>query len=78
MFLPPRFTTTFQENIPKLGQEYQQSPAGERELVTTLQVLQETEFGLTKDLASIVICDYLKDQPVYPNPFQQGIPGRDW
>ena len=44
------------------------SPAEEKELVTTIQVLQEIGFGLTKDLVSVVICDYLKDQPARPNP----------
>ena len=54
------------------------SPAEEKELVTTIQVLQEIGFGLTKDLVSVVICDYLKDQPALPNPFKLGIPGQDW
>ena len=54
------------------------SPAEEREIVITLQVLQEMGFGLTKNLVGVVIHDYLKDQPARPNPFQHGIPGRDW
>ena len=54
------------------------SPAEEKEIVVTLQVLQEIGFGLTKDLVGAVICDYLRDQPSRPNPFQHGIPGRDW
>ena len=54
------------------------SPAEEHEIVVTLQVLQEIGFGLTKDLVGVVICDYMKDQPMRPNPFQQGIPGHDW
>ena len=48
------------------------SPAEEKELVTTLQVLQEIGFGLTKELVGVVICDYLKDQPTHLNPFQYG------
>lgn len=54
------------------------SPAEEKELVTTIQVLQEIGFGFTKDLVSRVICDYLKDQPARPNSFKLGIPGQDW
>ena len=54
------------------------SPAEEKELVVTLQVLQEIGFGLTKDLVGVVIHDYLKDQPARPNPFQHGVPGHDW
>ena len=40
----------------------------EKEIVVSLQVLQEIGFGLTKELAGIVIRDYLKDQPERPNP----------
>ena len=54
------------------------SPAEEHEIVVTLQVLQEIDFGPTKDLVGVVICDYMKDQPARPNPFQQEIPGHDW
>ena len=53
-------------------------PQEERETVVILQVLQEIGFGLTKDLVLIVICDYLNDQPLRPNPFCDGIPGKDW
>ena len=35
----------------------------EKEIVVTLQVLQEIGFGLTKELVAVVIRDYLKDQP---------------
>jgi len=54
------------------------SSAEKREIVITLQVLQEMGFGLTKNLVGVVIHDYLKDQPARPNPFQHGIPGCDW
>ena len=54
------------------------SPAEEKEIVVSLQVLQEIGFGLTKDLVGVIIHDYLKDQPTRPNPFQHGIPGHDW
>lgn len=50
----------------------------EQEIVLSLQVLQEMGFGLTKGLAGVVIRDYLLDQPFRPNPFKDGIPGRDW
>ena len=52
--------------------------AEEKEIVVSLQVLQEIGFGLTKELAGLVIRDYLRDQPFRPNPFNDGIPGRDW
>ena len=52
--------------------------AEEKEIVVSLQVLQEIGFGLTKELAGLVIRDYLRDQPFRPNPFNHGIPGRDW
>ena len=50
----------------------------EKELVATLQALQEIGFGLTKELVSLVICDYLRDQPLRFNPFKDGLPGEDW
>ena len=53
--------------------------AEEKKIVVTLQVLQEVGFGLTKELAGIVIRDYLKDQPQRPTPFSgDGLPGKDW
>ena len=54
------------------------TPAEEKEIVMSLQVLQEIGFGLTKELAGIVISDYLRDQPDQPNPFSHGLPGKDW
>ena len=50
----------------------------EKEIVVTLQVLQEMGFGLTKELVGIIISDYLNDQPGRPNPFSSGVPGEDW
>ena len=50
----------------------------EEEIVATIQALQEIGFGLTKELVSVVIRDYLKDQPYRPNPFNDGVPGKDW
>ena len=35
-------------------------------------------FGLTKELAGIVIRDYLHDQLFRPKAFKDGISGRDW
>ena len=54
------------------------TPQEEKETVVILQVLQKIGFGLTKDLVGIVIRDYLNDQPLRPNPFCDGIPGKDW
>ena len=50
------------------------SSAEEKEIVVTVQVLQDIGFGLTKELVGIVIRDYLKYQPAHPNPFHLGIP----
>ena len=50
----------------------------EKEIVVTLQVLQEIGFGFTKELVGVVIRDYLKDQPYRPTPFRDGLPGKDW
>ena len=49
----------------------------EKEIVVTLQVLQEIGFGLTRELVGVVIRDYLHDQPC-PNRFRDGLPGKDW
>ena len=46
----------------------------EKEIVVSLQVLQEIGFGLTRDLVGMVIRDYLNDQPFRPNPFRNGVP----
>ena len=34
-----------------------------KEIVVSLQVLQEMVYPLTRELAAAVICDYLEDQP---------------
>ena len=47
----------------------------EKEIVISLQVLQEMGFGLTKELVRIAIQDY---QSYRPNPFRDGLPGSDW
>ena len=44
----------------------------EKEIVVTLQVLQEIGFGV---IAGLVICDYLKDRSLRPNPFLAKIGG---
>ena len=41
--------------------------AEEKKIIASLQVLQEIGFGLTKELAGIVIRDYLHDWPLRPN-----------
>ena len=52
----------------------------EREIVLSLQALQEIGFGSTRDLVGIVICDYdyFTKQPYCPNPFCKRVPGKDW
>ena len=50
----------------------------EKEVVLNLQALQEIGFGLTRELAGVVLHDYLSDQPCRPNPFKSNIPGNDW
>ena len=54
------------------------TPGEEKEIVITLQVLQQIGFGLTKELVGVVVRDYLNDQPLRRNPFHDGIPGKDW
>ena len=53
------------------------TPRKEKEIVVSLQVLQEMGYPLTCELAAGVIHDYLKDQ-IIPNPFADDLPGRDW
>ena len=53
------------------------SPWEEKEIVVSLQVLQEMGFPLTRELAAGVIRDYLKDQGI-PNPFADDTPGNNW
>ena len=52
----------------------------EKEIVVSLQVLQEMGFGLTKELVGIIIRDYWNDQlhVGHSNPFSSGVPGEDW
>ena len=49
-----------------------------KEIVVSVQVLQEIGFGLMKELVGMVIRDYLADLPDRPNPFINGVPGKDW
>ena len=49
----------------------------EREIVLYLIALGEMGFGLTKYLVDIIVRDYLKENKL-PNPFSQGISGKDW
>ena len=48
----------------------------EREMVASLQALQQIGFGLTRELAGIVIHDYFIDQPHQCNPFKDNLPGK--
>ena len=45
----------------------------EKEIVVSVQVLQEIGFGLTKELVGVVVRDYLKDQP-YASQFSKAKP----
>lgn len=47
----------------------------EKEIVATLQVLQDIGFGLSSKIIGIVIRDYLHDQQYR---FKDGIPGKDY
>ena len=49
----------------------------EREIVTTCQVLQELGFGLTREIVSEVISDFLRGS-ARPSLFTGGLPGPDW
>ena len=49
----------------------------EREIVTSCQVLQELGFGLTREIVTSVIADFLSAS-ARPSPFLNGLPGPDW
>ena len=53
------------------------SNSEEKQIVAALQALQEIGFGLTRDLASVVIHDYLADQPDRVNPFKDDVLARN-
>ena len=53
------------------------TPAEEKEIVITCQVLQELGYGLTRQIVTDVIHHFLKDQG-RPSPFKDGSPGPDW
>ena len=48
----------------------------EREIALTCDIRRHG-FCLTKDLVEVVLFEYIKEQQI-PNPFHNGIPGRDW
>ena len=56
----------------KIGSGHQTvfSNSEEKQIVAALQALEKIGFGLTRDLASVVIHDYLADQPDRVNPFK--------
>ena len=49
----------------------------EREIVYCCQVLQEVGFGLTKEVVSRVVCDYVTSIG-HHHPFYEGVPGKHW
>jgi hypothetical protein len=51
--------------------------AEEREIALSLIALGEMGFGLTKELVNVVVRDYIREKQI-PNPFRDGVPGRDW
>ena len=51
--------------------------AEEEEIVITCQVLQELGYGLTREIVTRVVHDFLKDQKRV-SPFTDGVPGADW
>ena len=50
----------------------------EEKQIVALQALQEIGFGLIRDLASVVIHDYLADQPDRVKSFKDDVPGKEW
>ena len=53
------------------------TPAEEKEIVVTCQVLQELGYGLTREIVTDVIHHFLKDQGRL-SPFKDSSPGPDW
>lgn len=53
------------------------SNSEEKQIVAALQALQEIGFGLTHDIASVVIHDYVADQPDRVNPFKDDVLARN-
>ena len=53
------------------------SPTEEREIAVTCQVLQELGSGLTREIVTDVIHNFIKDQRRV-SPFKNGYPGPDW
>ena len=51
------------------------SPTEEREIAVTCQVLQELGYGLTREIVTGVIHNFIKDQRRV-SPFKNGYPGR--
>ena len=49
----------------------------EKEVVYCCQVLQEVGFGLTKEIVSRVVRDYVTDISRH-HPFYEGVPGKHW
>ena len=53
------------------------TPAEEKAIVVTCQVLQELGYGLTRQIVTDVVYHFLKDQG-RPSPFKDGSPDPDW
>lgn len=53
------------------------TPAEEKEIVVTCQVLQELGYGLSREMVGEVISSFIADQK-RQSPFKDGVPGKDW
>ena len=49
----------------------------ECEIALTCMTLADMGFGLTKVVVEVIVFEYLKDKSI-PNPFNDGVPGKDW
>ena len=49
----------------------------EKEIAVACVSLAEMGFGITRELVEVVLFDYIKENDI-PNPFNGGVPGRDW
>ena len=51
--------------------------AEEREIALTCMTLADMGYGLTRDVVAGIVHDYLCENAI-PNPFTEGVPGKDW
>ena len=53
------------------------TPAEEKEVVVTCQILQELGYGLTREIVTDIVHHFIKDEGRL-SPFKDGYPGPDW